>query len=71
MKRICGFLWWLVSCVSLLASAYAAEPSFPDRPLRIAVPFALGGGSDFVARVLSVRMVDVLEQNAIVDTRLE
>ena len=49
--------------------ARAADSSFPDRPLRFVVPFAPGGGSDFVARLLATKVPEVLGQNAVVDNR--
>src|SRR5688572_20221976 len=54
---------------ALATPAFAAERAYPDRPLRLVVPFAPGGGSDFVARVLAGKMPDVLGQNAVVDNR--
>ena len=43
--------------------------AFPERAIRIVVPFAPGGGSDFVARVVASKMPEVLGQNGVVDNR--
>ena len=51
------------------ASAYAAETAFPERPVRIVVPFPPGGGSDFVARVLALKLPEIFAQNVVVDNR--
>lgn len=67
MKTIAILLWSIASAVSV--PAYAAESRFPDRPLRIVVPFAPGGGSDFVARVLATKVPEMLGQHAVVDNR--
>ena len=67
MKIIALVLWPLAAAVSVSASAAAG--AFPERPLRIVVPFAPGGGSDFVVRVLATRLPEVLGQNAVVDNR--
>jgi tripartite-type tricarboxylate transporter receptor subunit TctC len=48
---------------------FAAGAGFPERPIRIVVPFAPGGGSDFVARVVAARLPEVVGQNGVVDNR--
>ena len=49
--------------------AYPAESTFPERPIRIVVPFPPGGGSDFVARVLALKLPELFGQNVVVDNR--
>jgi len=51
---------------SLLASA---QTSYPDRTIRMIVPFAPGGASDVVARVLSVKLGEALGQQIVVENR--
>ena len=40
------------------ASAQSAADRYPDRPIRIIVPFPPGGSVDLVARVLGQRMTE-------------
>ena len=47
--------------------AFAA--GYPDRPVRIVVPFAAGGPSDLTARTLSVKLTEALGQTFFVRTR--
>ncbi len=47
----------------------AARAAFPDRPLRIIVPFAAGTSSDFQARMIGERMAPLLRQPVIVENR--
>ncbi len=47
-------------------SAWAA---FPDRPVRIIVPFAAGTSSDLQARIMGERMAPVLRQPVVVENR--
>ncbi|WP_207538594.1 Bug family tripartite tricarboxylate transporter substrate binding protein [Sabulicella rubraurantiaca] len=50
-------------------AAPAAAQSFPDRPLRLIVPFGPGGGTDLLARVVAERAGQVLGQNVVVENR--
>jgi tripartite-type tricarboxylate transporter receptor subunit TctC len=46
-----------------------AQSAWPNRPLRIIIPFAAGGSSDFIARLISTPLTEALGQNVIVDNR--
>jgi tripartite-type tricarboxylate transporter receptor subunit TctC len=61
MKRLLVFL--LVVPILAFAQAY------PNRPLRMIVPFAPGGASDFVGRILQPRMSELLGQQVVVENR--
>lgn len=51
-----------------LASSFAAEP-YPNRPIRIIVPFAAGGGGDFLVRAWSEKFSEALKQPVIIENR--
>jgi len=53
----------------MLACTAAAAQDYPSRTLRMVVPFAPGGASDFVGRILQPRMTDLLKQQVVVDNR--
>jgi len=59
--------------LALLLSAFAAAPvsaqSWPARPVRLVVPFAPGGGSDFIGRVIARKLSERLGQQMIVENR--
>jgi tripartite-type tricarboxylate transporter receptor subunit TctC len=45
----------------------SAQEQFPNRPIRIIVPFTAGGPSDIVARLMAPKMTAMLGQPVIVD----
>jgi tripartite-type tricarboxylate transporter receptor subunit TctC len=47
----------------------AALAAFPDKPVKIIVPFAPGGGTDLVARTLGIVMAQDLGQPVIIDNK--
>jgi len=49
--------------------AQGAVERFPDRPIRILVPFAAGGNGDTLSRILAPRMAELLGQPVIVENR--
>ncbi len=60
----------LLALVSLsLASLGAIAQSFPNKPVRIVVPFPSGGETDVVVRVLAPKIFNHLGQQVIVENR--
>ncbi len=47
----------------------ALAQSFPDRPVRIVVPFSAGGGTDVAAREVGRRMSETLGQPVVIENR--
>ena len=58
----------VVSAVAWLPSAPAAA-GYPERPVRVIVPYAPGGGSDTIARVIGQKLSERLKQPFVIDAR--
>lgn len=70
-----GLIRTLFSSSAALALALGAgantclAQNYPDKPVRIVVPFSPGGGSDIVTRAFSLPLSSILGQPVIVDNR--
>ena len=64
IKRFLAVLLGLAVAMPALA-----QDKFPSKPIRMIVPFAVGGPSDIVARIRGARMTESLGQQVIVDNR--
>ena len=53
----------------LAALPAVAQDSYPSKPIRVIVPFTVGGPTDIVARILGARMTEAMGQQFIIDNR--
>ncbi|HEX9687205.1 MAG TPA: tripartite tricarboxylate transporter substrate-binding protein [Burkholderiales bacterium] len=51
------------------SAAYAAQPAFPDKPIRLIIGSAPGSGPDIMARLIADHLYGVWGQRVVVDTR--
>lgn len=63
----------LAACFALAAVAVDPDPAaaagWPERPVRIVIPYAPGGGSDLLARLISDKLTRQLGQQFVADNR--
>jgi len=52
-----------------LAPALALAQGYPSKPVRMIIPFAPGGASDFVGRIVQPRMSELLGQQIVIENR--
>ena len=67
MKTAIRFL--AVLCVFAACGLHAADAPYPNRPMRIIVPFPPGAATDTIARLLAQKMSESWGQQVVVDNR--
>jgi len=53
----------------LLFPGMVAAQTYPNRPVRMIIPFAPGGASDFVGRLIQPRLAELLGQQVVVENK--
>lgn len=53
----------------LLAAGSYAQERWPSRPVKMVIPFAPGGGTDVVGRILAIKLTERLGQSFVVENR--
>ena len=70
MKAFNAVLCKVVSGMLMaIAGSAAAQQAYPNKPIHFIVPYAAGGGTDTVTRLLSPKLAESLGQPVIVDNR--
>ena len=60
---------WFVVALALFPALAVAQSTYPNRPVKVIVPFAPGGASDFVGRIMQPRLAELLGQQIVIENR--
>mgnify|MGYP003346561637 FL=1 len=64
------FAWaWALSALTAVSSWAQTPIPFPEKPIRMVLPFPPGGPTDLVARVLAQKMSDQMGQQVVIDNK--
>ncbi len=58
-----------VALLALAADASAQDSGYPTKPIRVIVPYAAGGPTDVLARIVTIKLGDLLGQTVYVDNK--
>ena len=59
----------LIVFAACCSSANLPAQNYPNRTIRMVVPYAAGGNTDFTARVIATKLIDVFGQQVVIDNR--
>jgi tripartite-type tricarboxylate transporter receptor subunit TctC len=69
MTRFARILLTSVALCATLIGTAGAQQAFPTRPIRVVVPYAPGGATDIMARLVSQRLSEILGQPVLIDNK--
>ena len=58
-----------VAAIAIAATAVQAADNYPSRPMQMIVPFAAGGPTDIVGRIMGAKMGEILGQQIVVENK--
>ena len=64
-----NFRRWFAAWLLVAAASSAAAQSYPDKAIRLIVPFPPGGSNDVIARVVGAQLSERLGQTVLIDNR--
>jgi len=65
MRRLCQSL---LTCLALAAGPLLAQ-DYPNKPILLVVPFAPGGSSEFLSRLIGAKLTEAWKQQVVVESR--
>jgi tripartite-type tricarboxylate transporter receptor subunit TctC len=62
-------MWSSALLAAAISGGWAAETTYPNRPIRMIIPFGAGGSTDVLVRIVANRMPEGLGQQVVIDNR--
>ena len=69
MKNVARWIAAVASLAAVLSVFSAAHAAYPERPVRVIVGLAPGGGTDTIARIMTPKLTEVFGQSFVIDNR--
>ena len=69
MRQTRALLFAAAGFLIALANPAAAQSDYPNRPIRVIIPFPAGGSNDIVGRMIGTSLSDKLGKQVVVDNR--
>lgn len=69
MKRNLSASLSLTAVAVLLATGTAWSQAYPNKPIRVVLPFGAGGATDVVVRIVANKLPELLNQQVLIDNR--
>ncbi len=69
IARFARRLAWAIAITAMAIVGQASAQDYPNRSIRLLVPFTPGGGTDILARIVAQKMSDSMGQAIVVDNR--
>jgi tripartite-type tricarboxylate transporter receptor subunit TctC len=60
---------WLFCLLALVAPVAFAQDAYPNKPVKMLVPYGPGGATDIIARIVAAKLTESLGQSFIVENR--
>jgi len=67
MNRLCGGIFYILVVMTALASL--AQAQYPNKPVRLILPFPPGGAIDTLARIIGPQLSEALGQQVVMENR--
>lgn len=68
-RRWCATAAATLAVAALAGARVEAQEQFPSRPMQMIIPFAAGGPTDIVGRIMGAKMSELLGQTVVVEDR--
>src|SRR5687768_2819259 len=69
MRKMRALLTAVAGLVVAFAAPAAAQQDYPNRPIRLIIPFPPGGSNDIVGRAIATQLSEKLGKQVVVDNR--